>query len=321
MSDPLELAEISAETLNSNFTAIENTVNAKAELNGDSTEVFNVANAVTSTEAVNKGQLDTAVGLLAPTVPANTTLHVATTGNDTTGDGTSSSPYATIAKALSYLNGKFLLGPITIQVADGTYIHTETLYVNHPQSNLISLIGNTTNPANCVLSFPNLMNGIYIQNKNFLYLNGVDVLGNNTLGSEGVRVQSLSRINIGAKTIFERFGINIHAIDNSCIELATGVISRYALTDLLRATFNAYIGAGNGATLTGNSSTKTTHGVYSTDGSYIHVGHCAISNCEIGCYADLGSYIVDYLATYANCTTNRSPGSNTVGNRNSYIAT
>lgn len=64
MSEELILDEISAETLNGNFTKTAAAVNAKAELNGDSTQKFKVADAVLSTEAINKGQLETSLTAL-----------------------------------------------------------------------------------------------------------------------------------------------------------------------------------------------------------------------------------------------------------------
>lgn len=67
MTEQLSLAGISAEVItniNTNFTQTEDAVNAKAELNGDSTQKFNVADAVEPTEAINKRQLDNyAVGI------------------------------------------------------------------------------------------------------------------------------------------------------------------------------------------------------------------------------------------------------------------
>lgn len=60
----LTLQSISAEVINDNFDAIEAAVNSKADLNGDSTQKFHVADAVTSTEAINKGQLDSTVSQL-----------------------------------------------------------------------------------------------------------------------------------------------------------------------------------------------------------------------------------------------------------------
>lgn len=64
MANHLTLAEISAEILNTNFTNIENAVNAKAELNGDAEEKFNVADAVELTEAINKKQLNNSVAAI-----------------------------------------------------------------------------------------------------------------------------------------------------------------------------------------------------------------------------------------------------------------
>lgn len=64
MAEELTLAEISAEVLNTNFTKIEDAVNAKAELNGDSTEKFNVDDAVQPMEAINKRQLDNSVAAI-----------------------------------------------------------------------------------------------------------------------------------------------------------------------------------------------------------------------------------------------------------------
>lgn len=55
------------------------------------------------------------------------TVYVSTSGNDTTGSGTSASPYRTITKALSVLpknlNGK----TVTISVASGTYAEDVTI--------------------------------------------------------------------------------------------------------------------------------------------------------------------------------------------------
>lgn len=67
MAEELSLAEISAQVIseiNTNFSQTEDAVNAKAELNGESTEKFKVADAVELTEAINKGQLNTAVSTI-----------------------------------------------------------------------------------------------------------------------------------------------------------------------------------------------------------------------------------------------------------------
>lgn len=67
MSEDLTLAEISTDVIsniNTNFSQVEDAVNAKAEMNGDSTQRFNVADAVELTEAINKGQLDSIISAI-----------------------------------------------------------------------------------------------------------------------------------------------------------------------------------------------------------------------------------------------------------------
>ncbi len=96
MPEDLTLAEISCTTINTNFSDIEDAVNAKADLNGDSSEVFEVANATQSTEAVNKGQLDSAVSAIDSDIAdledelSNLTVNThfcVNSGNTTDGEG------------------------------------------------------------------------------------------------------------------------------------------------------------------------------------------------------------------------------------------
>ncbi len=67
-------------------------------------------------------------------ISADTTFYVATTGSDTTGDGSSGSPWATLRKALSYLDEYRILGSakVTISIAKGKYTETSQVPVNHP---------------------------------------------------------------------------------------------------------------------------------------------------------------------------------------------
>lgn len=64
------------------------------------------------------------------------------------------SQYGTIQAAFSYLNTKQLAPGflVTIQVADGTYTISSGISLNHPQGSQISLVGNATTPANCILT-------------------------------------------------------------------------------------------------------------------------------------------------------------------------
>lgn len=67
MTNDFTLEEISTEginSINSNFSTLKDVLQTKAELNGNSTQKFNVADAVELTEAINKHQLDNTVATI-----------------------------------------------------------------------------------------------------------------------------------------------------------------------------------------------------------------------------------------------------------------
>jgi hypothetical protein len=76
-----------------------------------------------------------------PHISAATTFYVATTGSDTTGDGTSGTPWATVSHALTYLDSYRLHADVTISVAAGAYAETAMITVTHLDANRISITG------------------------------------------------------------------------------------------------------------------------------------------------------------------------------------
>lgn len=80
------------------------------------------------------------------TITANTTLSISPAGNDTTGDGSSGNPWATIGKALAFLADKWIANTatVTIQLADGTYNHTSPINPRHPCGRSIAIAGQNT---------------------------------------------------------------------------------------------------------------------------------------------------------------------------------
>lgn len=84
--------------------------------------------------------------------PAPDTMFVATTGSDTTGDGSSGAPFATVGHALSLLPD-VADQSYTINVADGTYAEDLTIpAVLAAGARSISIVGNTTTPANVIFT-------------------------------------------------------------------------------------------------------------------------------------------------------------------------
>lgn len=87
---------------------------------------------------------------------ANRTYFIATTGNDTTGNGSSGTPWATIAKARDYIGRNLFLAGYTVELklADGAY---EGVVANgdglpHINGGYVWIHGNDTNPENVVVS-------------------------------------------------------------------------------------------------------------------------------------------------------------------------
>jgi hypothetical protein len=86
-----------------------------------------------------------------PFITANTTLFVATTGNDSTAiPNDATHPFLTIQGALNYLsNFQIFTGiTVTIQVAAGVYNSASPVNVNHPQGQNIEIIGSIGSAIN-----------------------------------------------------------------------------------------------------------------------------------------------------------------------------
>ncbi|QLA21267.1 hypothetical protein [Desulfolutivibrio sulfoxidireducens] len=79
-------------------------------------------------------------------ISTNTTIYVAVTGSDTTGDGSSGAPFASIARALAFIADALIAADasVTIQVADGTYQLTSAVNCGHPDASRITIQGNVS---------------------------------------------------------------------------------------------------------------------------------------------------------------------------------
>ena len=75
---------------------------------------------------------------------ANKTVYVATTGNDTTGDGTSGNPYKTITKGLSVIPKNLNGFAATLYIAGGTYAESVVVNGFHGGMVYVVLNGNIT---------------------------------------------------------------------------------------------------------------------------------------------------------------------------------
>jgi hypothetical protein len=79
-------------------------------------------------------------------IDSNTSIYISTTGNDTTGDGTTGNPYATIEKALELIAEYRILDGVTVTIVfkDGTYSITDDVTINRLDGGNIHIIGENT---------------------------------------------------------------------------------------------------------------------------------------------------------------------------------
>jgi hypothetical protein len=94
--------------------------------------------------AAGSGVLKWVPGIEAVTM--SKTLYVSATGNDTTGDGSMSNPWATVPRALAWLKNRWINSDVkvTIQVGDGAFGHSSALVLSHPCLSRIEIVGTNT---------------------------------------------------------------------------------------------------------------------------------------------------------------------------------
>lgn len=111
----------------------------------DTNQHISFGSTVSSLDVKNSGLTidgDPASGVIS----ASTTYYVATNGNDTTGDGSQTSPWATPTRAAEYLSQRRIKSGVTVNVdiAAGTYIFTSPIRLDHPQGSQIRYRGAET---------------------------------------------------------------------------------------------------------------------------------------------------------------------------------
>jgi hypothetical protein len=135
---------------------------------------------------------------------ADSIQYVATTGSDITGDGTSGTPYLTVAKAVSRLPSDLGGATYEIEVADGTY--AEAVDVSGIVNGTIKIIGDTTTPAN--VTFTGTTGKTQNNDSGDTDTATVYVAGDVVLELEGVRVNATADygvwVNHGAHVILDR---------------------------------------------------------------------------------------------------------------------
>ena len=193
------------------------------------------------------------------TLTENVILYVSTTGNDTTGNGTSSAPFATIQKAIDSLP-KWLDGHMaSIDIKEGTY--NEILELDGFQGGILSI----GNPGRAIT-----VRGVVVSTSNIVRLD-FNITGNSLLSNAALTVRNGSIVDIGGEMVIDAASLGLPGI---WADSGSMVITGYDLFGLLKNTIK-----------------NCTTAVFATGCSRIQLAAVAGSNNTTGFYADSGSVI------------------------------
>ena len=283
-------------------------------------------------------------------ISSNVTIYVATTGNDTTGTGTSGAPFATIQKAMSYLQGFTIASnaTVTVSIGSGTFSQTSTINLYHPCGSRLFITGTTTATSNTPSSITtsntttftwsgtNVTYGIVLTQGSVLGgLSNLCLIGG-TSGSKNtgnaLQVQQNSSITSGSMISLQYWYIGVAAYYNGNVNIdyiaATG-ITVHGIASYYGSYINGAglysIGNAYGFTCVHNSSilaissTATGNSAY---GYYANMGEIDASSSvcntnSVAAYgATNGATILIGSAIYSGTVT---PAVGNVGNNNSIV--
>ena len=225
-------------------------------------------------------------------IVADTTLHVATTGSDATGDGSPNAPFASISQALASIRNKLVASgvTVTIQVADGTYAVTSTITINHPDADKIQIIGNTSaETVVAIAAIDTTARTIAVAGDRTSSLSAGDTAGvTGSAGNNGTYTVLSATYSGGATVIAVSEAIPSATADgtltikpcNRCVlQLSNGARG---------FSFTTGINAVDGFAIVGDGSTSSI-GLMATGGPAVLVGaHMIVRHAYFGAYGTMG---------------------------------
>lgn len=226
---------------------------------------------------------------------ADTSFYIATTGNDTTGGGTISSPWLTINKGITYIQTNIDLAGFTatVKVADGTYSGGISVTQPFTGAGSVKVIGNVATPANCIISTTGGTHGVFILNTGVV-LNLVDGFTITSSATDNVIAIQGAFVGIGTNMILGASG--------GYKLVARGAGAVIGLTGGYTSTGNAVaeIAAEDNAELVANNNTITLTGTPAYSSGFA--------------VADTGGLLVAYTMTFVGSATGPRYNTSTMGN-------
>ncbi|PLX69533.1 MAG: hypothetical protein C0603_00975 [Denitrovibrio sp.] len=142
--------------------------------------------------------------------------------------------YSDINEALDFLSAFRISNnaTVTIDVANGTYVYTETILVNHPDAAFIRIVGNETTPSSCVLWNPIAEAVVQVKGVSLGYLSGFKIVGEDdqvnhpysgTVNRMGLEVESNGGSEVGSlEVIYCYNGVNVKQNSFANIDVLKG---------------------------------------------------------------------------------------------------
>jgi hypothetical protein len=253
-------------------------------------------------------------------ISADTSIYCATTGSDSTGDGSSGLPFYSPAKCMELLNKFIIVGDTeaTIDIANGSYTGLSTVTIEHANADRIIFLGDAGTPSNVSLTFTSGQSAFYVDAVRLNQINGLKCTTSN--------VNCISITNSGDAAIYN---VELQGNDtNSGISVSNKsecLISASRIDDYANGFFitsESQLDVESSLTV----DSCPTYGVYGQVGSQITINNSpTITNCGIGIctYYHSRMYLISE-GSFSGNTTNSSPAATTgpgptYGNTGSYI--
>lgn len=143
--------------------------------------------------------------------------------------------HATLSDAMAWLRRHSLAARVTVQIADGTYTHTEGVDLGHRDGALVRIVGNTGDASRVVLQFNGTQDGLYlVRGRGLDGLSGLTIRGDGTTESVGIWVGEGAALRCRGPVVVEGFADGMVAASASSLR-CDGAVSR----DNARAGFAA----------------------------------------------------------------------------------
>ena len=223
-------------------------------------------------------------------IDLNTTLNVATTGSDVTGDGSVGNPFATPHKAYDYLQGFRIKEGVTVTIncAAGTYTFTDTLEVSHPQGKRITLKGAALTGAAPVES-----DFVAAAATNETFLRGRYAT---VFEFDSVVIAPCVDVEDNGAIIEDICFIRTQAVSGNGLRCTSGEVTFLGSVSFHGFASDVLYAIGSGATLRSSGSSltvtnSTNTGILTFDGACAIISNTIVAYCNNGIQSDSGSMV------------------------------